>query len=555
MARMYPRTLYEPDLKSRAEKKVFAALEEALDDSWEVFHSAAWMIRDKDKGSKDGEIDFVLCHPEAGVLCLEVKGGGLECNHGEWHRIVDGKRERMSDPFQQAIDHRYALKKKLGGMAGKGGRKLRIGHALAFPDISVHKLVLAPDAPREIVIDRNDMSDIGAALGRALAYHAGSDKPLTAPGSAGVRKIREILAPELRIEVPLAEQFLEEQEQLITLTHEQALLLHRFGRQRRMVVTGPAGSGKTLLAMERAQRLADKGKRVLVICFNRALRDHLRAKYGDENLLINNFHSACLALAKKAEDPAVDRLRWRANPGVLGRGASDGDDERDRQAWEAVRRAVRRRGAGSPHRLVRGPDLHAEGPGRLLHLAVHGRQPAGLLIGSGCPRRLPDLGSDRQLPQHPGDPSRGDQEVRGRGRAGGDRAGRPGCRADSSPTMHAELLPPSSRALRQAGGTSAGHRRPLLTRHREIGSWGEPAAATTSTTKEPKPLGPYIRFSSIRGFKGLESPVVILCELEDIDDETIDKQLYVGFSRARNHCIVVAPGQRGAADRAQQAPA
>ena len=60
--------------------------------------------------------------------------------------------------------------------------------------------------------------------------------------------------------------------------------------------------------------------------------------------------------------------------------------------------------------------------------------------------------------------------------------------------------------------------------------------------KEPAPLGKKIRFSSIRSFKGLESPVVILCELEDVDDATIDQQLYVGFSRARNHCLVVAPG-------------
>ncbi len=36
--------------------------------------------------------------------------------------------------------------------------------------------------------------------------------------------------------------------------------------------------------------------------------------------------------------------------------------------------------------------------------------------------------------------------------------------------------------------------------------------------------------------------MVILCELEDVDDATIDQQLHVGFSRARNHCLVVAPG-------------
>ena len=68
------------------------------------------------------------------------------------------------------------------------------------------------------------------------------------------------------------------------------------------------------------------------------------------------------------------------------------------------------------------------------------------------------------------------------------------------------------------------------------------AAVDYEFVDEPKPLGDFIRFASIRGFKGLESPVVVLCELEDLDDETIDQQLYVGFSRARNHCVVVAPG-------------
>jgi hypothetical protein len=60
-------------------------------------------------------------------------------------------------------------------------------------------------------------------------------------------------------------------------------------------------------------------------------------------------------------------------------------------------------------------------------------------------------------------------------------------------------------------------------------------------TDERGKLGKHVFFSSIRGFKGLEAPVVVLCELEDLDDETRDQQLYVGLSRAKNHCVVVAP--------------
>ncbi len=59
--------------------------------------------------------------------------------------------------------------------------------------------------------------------------------------------------------------------------------------------------------------------------------------------------------------------------------------------------------------------------------------------------------------------------------------------------------------------------------------------------QRPTPAG-RVSFSSIRGFKGLESSVVVLCELEDVEEETMDQQLYVGVSRAKTHCVLVAPG-------------
>jgi hypothetical protein len=59
--------------------------------------------------------------------------------------------------------------------------------------------------------------------------------------------------------------------------------------------------------------------------------------------------------------------------------------------------------------------------------------------------------------------------------------------------------------------------------------------------RERRAFGNTVFFSSIRGFKGLESPVVVLCELEDLDPKSHAQQLYVGLSRARNHCVIVAP--------------
>src|SRR3954451_2847567 len=174
MARTFPRTLLDEDIKSDAERKVFDALRDQLSDDWTVFHSASVIFRDHAEGARDDEGDFVLVHPKRGIICLEVKGGGLECQHGSWFRLPPGAgKEPMRDPFTQALDHRYALKRKIEEQEGRAGRKLFLVHALAFPDISVHKLVLAPDAPPEIILDRNSLADIDAAIERVLAYHEG----------------------------------------------------------------------------------------------------------------------------------------------------------------------------------------------------------------------------------------------------------------------------------------------------------------------------------------------------------------------------------------------
>jgi hypothetical protein len=54
--------------------------------------------RDPGRGAEDGEIDFVLAHPDEGIVCLEVKGRDLECRRGEWRRRLGGTPTRVKDP-------------------------------------------------------------------------------------------------------------------------------------------------------------------------------------------------------------------------------------------------------------------------------------------------------------------------------------------------------------------------------------------------------------------------------------------------------------------------
>ena len=47
-------------------------------------------------------------------------------------------------------------------------------------------------------------------------------------------------------------------------------------------------------------------------------------------------------------------------------------------------------------------------------------------------------------------------------------------------------------------------------------------------------------FETIRRFKGLERPVVVLCELPETGDR-LDALLYTALTRATAHLVVIAP--------------
>ncbi len=302
MARMYPPELLEGSVKSRAEDQVYEALRDDLPDEWEVFHSASFIVRDHATGADDDEVDFVLVHPDRAIVCLEVKGGAFECRDGEFFRRKDGKTEHMRDPFTQALDHRYNFSRLLDDYRTGAGRDTFLVHGLAFPNVNIYSLVLAPDAPHQIVIDAREMRDgMAKAIDVLLAHHEGSREKRKAPGPEVATLVRNILAPTVVVEITLGAEIDGEQQRVVRLDEQQKELLNNFSRAPRVDVTGMAGSGKTLLAIEHAKRRAEMGRDVLYVCFNRALADELNRRIAEPGLRIANFHKLCVDAAVEAK--------------------------------------------------------------------------------------------------------------------------------------------------------------------------------------------------------------------------------------------------------------
>src|SRR5262249_49143392 len=91
------------------------------------------------------------------------------------------------------------------------------------------------------------------------------------------------------------------EEEIIRLTEAQFKVLDQLSRNRRFAVCGGAGTGKTLLAREKAIRLANSVMHTLLTCYNRPLADFLASTtVGVKNLTVLGFPQLCDHMAKEA---------------------------------------------------------------------------------------------------------------------------------------------------------------------------------------------------------------------------------------------------------------
>jgi len=304
MARMYPAIL-DPNTKSPAERRLYEAFARELGDDWTVFHHVEWIGND-DRGQPcDGETDFVIAHPNLGVLIVEVKGGRIRFDATTGHYIStdrDGVDHDIGDPFQKATGDKHTLIARMRAVRGWPQRRVVFGHMAAFPDAVVEASWLRPNAPREIIIDALDLVSLEQRLRGALAFWHGQATTDVTPGRAGIEALVCTLAQSDRIRNPLlAEHVRADERAIVTLTEKQFRYLRFLSGQRRAAIAGCAGSGKTFLAVEKALRLADEGLRVLLTCYNRALADHLGDTLGYRRQFdVFSFHQLCVHWANQA---------------------------------------------------------------------------------------------------------------------------------------------------------------------------------------------------------------------------------------------------------------
>jgi len=231
-----------------------------------------------------GEIDFVIIVPQQGVLCLEVKGTykverGPE---GEWYYGNNSKPD-IRGPFKQSSDGMHSIrlmvKNKVSAMSS-----ILFYSAVAFPYVPFKQ---EGEWHSWQIIDQPKFHNqpisklIGGILNSARSHILSKDTggwikySLGKPSPEQCESLIRILRPSFEYTETAKSRSRRIENELIEYTEEQFECLDYMSLEPRVVFTGPAGTGKTLLALEAARRSYTQGKKVGLICFNSILGDWL----------------------------------------------------------------------------------------------------------------------------------------------------------------------------------------------------------------------------------------------------------------------------------------
>lgn len=313
MAIMIP-SVISPEVKSSAERKIFEWFQNAPGtDKWIVLHSLGIATHNK---VIYGETDFLVLAPKLGIFALEVKGGRVRREDGIWYftNRYGKTNSKVRGPFDQARDGIFsivdAIKKRIDIEHRHIGNVL-FGYGVMFPDIEFTSTGIEEEQWQ--VFDSRDGANVKQFVKRLSdgaktkwESHYGPVSDSKFPDSADVKYMASLLRGDFDCTVSMSAQPRNASDALIALTKEQYRCLDQLDDNPRCLIQGPAGTGKTLLAIEEVKKSVARGEKVALFCFNANLADWLSSYF--ENMpeavrpkYIGTFHRYMTQVARKAD--------------------------------------------------------------------------------------------------------------------------------------------------------------------------------------------------------------------------------------------------------------
>jgi hypothetical protein len=277
---------------SNAERKIWSLLENLPDD----YHVYAGVL------GIQSEIDFLITHPIKGLLIIEVKGGFVSNQkvNGRDHITSQGREKTsvIKNPFQQASNQVYSLLDQLFKVGDLKNFWLRHSYAVCLPDNEFFEGEYPEMFEQGRLILKTDLFDIKRKIDKV--YELSKDHSSKTFGHEAQAILKKILmGPEILFSDIIENNKIQNQQQtensVISMFHRD----DKYNSQ--IIINGPAGTGKTTLALEAAKKFEKLGKKTLFLCYNDPLKWMLKDKTKDFKFIeTTNFHDFCERISKLA---------------------------------------------------------------------------------------------------------------------------------------------------------------------------------------------------------------------------------------------------------------
>ena len=302
-----PATFYPAQLPLNSQAGQWVLRERlAAIDGLHVIQDCSWMFINQETHVENDSADCLILAPGQGVLVLMLCGGkqrqvGQKKQKVLPEAMVMGTDAmiRAREALARAAAARGSLQRFLSRMApaiagdGSGqaaGCAIAYGVVLLPGDGAVDQGSAAWVLGAERFLDGAALDDLGAAIAGLFAL----DGPSPEFSETDIQQLigHFVQNPQIPkpLRKPLKAKMAQAESTLITLTQEQVGILQSIRRNRRAVILGGAGTGKTVLATEKARKLAQEGLNTLFLCYNKPLQEYLAATLKDTGVRVQTFH-------------------------------------------------------------------------------------------------------------------------------------------------------------------------------------------------------------------------------------------------------------------------